>query len=276
MKKKQFLWSPLTTYFLTIILMFFLTGCEKEAFPEVNTLTLDSEAKAKENTVRINTFYGPAEPFNGGVIRAMVSMNEFGQPTHMGVKISAKALEGIEHVDSEIITLQLPNKAAGLPFDHIDLNWNAHGHEPAGLYNVPHFDAHFYMVSEDYKMGITDPVKAANYPSEEFVPEGYAPPPSFLPVQLVPQMGVHWTHYTESPPFTHTFIFGSYDGEFIFYEPMFTLDYLLNEADGEYFPIAEPQEYMHKGYFYPTNYSIGYDPVKKDYNIILSGMRWID
>ena len=276
MKKMNFLLPPRSNfYLLPLLFLFLLAGCQKESMPEVDGLTNTPQAKAHD-AVRINTFYGPAEPFNGGVIRTMVSMNEYGEPTQVGVKISAKVLEDVEEMESEIITLQFPNKSDGLPFDHLDINWNMHGHEPDFLYNVPHFDAHFYMVSEEYQMGITDPVKAAIYPDPEYVPAGYVPPPPFLPVQLVPQMGVHWTKSTEAPPFTHTFIFGSYDGEFIFYEPMFTVEYLRNEADGEIFPIAQPEEYAMGGYYYPTNYSIDYDPVKKEYTIILGGMIWVE
>lgn len=276
MKKLNSLLSPQTSiYLLPLLFLFLFSGCQKEALPEVDGLNVDPLTKAKDKSVRVNTYYGPAQAFNGGVVRAMVSMNEFGHPTHIGVKISEKVLEGIEDVDSQVITLQLPNKAAGLPFDHIDLDWNQMGHEPDFLYAVPHFDFHFFMVSEEYKMGMTDTEKAANLPEPQYVPAGY-----FLPaVELVPYMGVHWLS-SAAPElggvdFTHTFIFGSYDGEFIFYEPMITLDYLLNEADGEYFPIAEPQEYQHKGYFYPTNYSMDYDSGKKEYTIIMSGMRWI-
>lgn len=277
MNKSHFLLSPRSLfYLLPLLLLFVFSGCQQESLPGPDGLTNSAAAKAHRNEMRINTYYGPAQPFNGGVVRAMVSMNEDGEPTQVGVKISAKVLEEVEALESEVLTLQFPNKAAGLPFNHVDLNWNMHGHEPDFLYAVPHFDAHFYMVSEEYKMGITDLEKAADYPDPQYVPEGYQPPPPFLPVQLVPQMGVHWTKITEAPPFTHTFIFGSYDDEFIFYEPMFTVAYLRNGADGELFPIAEPDVYQHPGYYYPTNYSLDYDEVKKEYTIILGGMKWVE
>ena len=276
MKKKTFLLSPPSfSYLLPLMFLFLFTGCEKEAVPEMNELSPDLEAAAKNaKAEKVIEFYGPAEPLGGGVVRSFVQMTKDGVPEAIGVRISAKVLEDLPH-DHLISTLRLPNKAENMAFDHIDLDWNPHGHEPDGLYTIPHFDVHFYMVSPDYKAGITDPVKAADYPDAVYVPEAYVPPPSFLPVQLIPYMGVHWTHEFEAPPFTHTFIYGSYDGSFIFVEPMITLDYLVNEADGTEFSIAQPEAFERSGY-YPTSYSMFYDEKHKDYVVLLGDMKWYD
>lgn len=271
MKKFNFLLSPQSFPYLLLIFLFVFSGCEKEPVAEIEDPILNFEAKAHPD--KLNEFYGPAEQLGLGVARSMVRMNRDGTPNAIGVRISEKVLNRLPD-NPAILTLQLPNKAEGLPFDHIDLDWNPLGHEPQGLFTVPHFDVHFYMVSEDYKMSITDLEKAANYPAPEFIPAGYLPPPDFLPVQLVPYMGVHWTKEDEAPPFTQTFIYGSYDGSFIFMEPMVTLEYLVNDADGTSFPIAQPQEYPLEGYFYPTSYSMNYDAKRKDYVIELYNMVW--
>ncbi len=48
----------------------------------------------------------------------------------------------------------------------------------------------------------------------------------------VPQMGAHWVDVTSpelnGSTFAQTFIYGSYDGQVNFYEPMITLDFLKN------------------------------------------------
>lgn len=268
-KQNSFFSFPQSPFYLLLLLSFFaITGCEKEDLPDGEELTTELNREAAAG--KANTFYGPAEPFNNGVTRAMVTMSRDGTPVAIGVRISEKVLEDLP-MDHQVITLRLPNKAEGMPFNHIDLDWNPHGHEPEMFYGDKHFDFHFYMISPEEKMQITDPVKGEIYPAPEYVPEGY-----FTPGGLVPHMGVHWLSQTapELPPtmedFTHTFLYGSYDGEFVFMEPMITLEYLL-QADGEVFPIPQPQEFQQEGY-YPTNYSMSYDPVRKEYSVILSGM----
>lgn len=268
MKKMNSFWLPQPIcYLLLVIPIIFFGSCEpepvKDNFQELDMRTILAPKKT-------NTFFGPAEPFGKGVVRTMVTMTKDGEPTSIGVKISEKVLENLPS-DMEVLTLRLPNQAQAMAFDHIDLDWNPGGHEPV-FYEVPHFDVHFYMVAKEERMEITDPEKAAVLPEPEFVPENY-----FLPApDLVPYMGVHWLSF-DAPElggedFTHTFIFGSYDGEFIFYEPMITIDYLVNHADGTSFPIAQPQEFQRPGYYYPTSYSMKHDPVKKEYLIEMSGM----
>ena len=95
-------------------------------------------------------------------------------------------------------------------------------------------------------------------------------------VVTVPRMGLHWVDI-RSPelqaalgnpdgfqPFTKTFFIGSWDGRFIFGEPMITRTYLLAKreagtGDGdEIIPIPTPSKVLPAG-FYPTAYRIAYD-----------------
>ena len=277
MKKTIFLLPPRSSfYLLPLFFLFLFAGCQQESLPEADGLTNSAAAKAANDEVRVNTFYGPAEPFNGGVVRTMVTMTRDGIPVEIGVRISEKALEDLPE-DGRIISLDLPNQMQGLTFEHVDVNWNPHGHEPEVLYGAEHFDVHFYMVSEEYKMTITDPQKGVDYPDEVYQPFNYFPPPPQVPAQfqLVPNMGVHWTRADEPFPFTHTFIYGSYDNSFIFMEPMVTLEYLLEHADGTAFSIAQPDEFERSGY-YPTTYKMYYDDKHKDYVISMGDMVWYD
>ncbi len=276
MRLNYFLRSPrLSFYLLSLIFVFVLSACEKDAVPEteIQSADLNFNDNLKKPAGKTNTFYGPAQPLGNGVARAMVTMNHNGEPEAIGVKFSEKVLERLPD-EHDILTLRLPNKMQGLAFDHIDLNWNPHGHHPPNIYGAPHFDFHFYMVSEEEKMEITDPLKGEIYPTEEFIPEGY-----FTPGGLEPQMGVHWLHGAApelgGADFTHTFIFGSYDGKFIFYEPMITIDFLKWGDTSEFpIPISQPQEFDPMGYYYPTTYSITHDAKKKEYMVTLEGMVW--
>jgi hypothetical protein len=253
-----------------LIILCLLLSCQTDPLTDVNLESSDLNLlKAPKDSDKVNTFYGPAQQLGDGVLRSAVIMSHDGTPKSIGLRISEKVFEGLP--DSETnLSLRLPNKMKGMAFDHIDFGWNPHGHEPPGIYDVPHFDIHFYMVSVDYQNNIQDPVKADILPPSEFWPATYFDTPGF-----VPAMGKHWlsglADELNGLPFTKTFIYGSYDGEFHFYEPMITLAY-LQEKGNEQIPIPQPAEFQRTGFYYPTTYSINYDPVKKEYLISLENM----
>jgi len=60
---------------------------------------------------------------------------------------------GDGHDHALAVTLPMPSQAVGTNIDHISLDWNPNGHEPAVLYGAPHFDVHFYMISQAQKSG---------------------------------------------------------------------------------------------------------------------------
>ncbi len=267
---KNFLLSPQSpSYLLILFLMVFLMGCEKDSLPEQDNAASDLNLKAPVE--KVNTFYGPAQPLGNGVARSMVTMTHSGEPVAIGVKISEKALERLpDHM--QVLTLKLPNKTEGLAIDHVDLDWNPHGHDPLIFYSAPHFDIHFYMVSPEEKMQFTDPEKgvAVPLPPEDYWPANYVPTG-----ELVPQMGMHWINLLapefNGGEFSHTFIYGSYDAQFVFYEPMITMEHLRDRINGTY-DIAQPKIFQRPGFYYPTTYSITYDEKKKEYIISMEGM----
>jgi len=104
-------------------------------------------------------------------------------------------------------------------------------------------------------------------PAPKYIPDLYMQTPG-----LVPQMGSHWVDVTspEFQPggtFTKTFIWGSYNGEFIFWEPMLTLDYLLSKPD-DLIDLRQPDAYQRDGY-YATQYCVTYSASPKQYTIAL-------
>lgn len=234
-------------YIFPLVLMMF-TACEQENLPatKADEVILEMEKKS-ERADKTNTYYGPTVPYGNGVVRSHVTMNHDGDPVEIGLKISEKVLEGLpSHMDE--FSLELHKKADKLPFVHIDLGWMVEGHEPF-FYEFPHFDVHFYMISEEEKMQITDAEKAEILPEPQYWPESYFPTPGY-----VPNMGKHWL--SENAPelqeggfFSQTFLYGSYDGEFIFLEPMITLEYLQEKLD-ESFEIPQPEEYQINNVYY--------------------------
>ncbi len=170
--------------------------------------------------------------------------------------------------------LALPSDVPNMPFDHVGVNWNPRGHMPNGIYNVPHFDFHFYTISPEARSRITargeDLETCRKAPTAGHMPEGYV----FAPESEEPGMGGHWidplSHEFHGKDFTHTFVYGTHDGAIIFYEPMITKALLETKPD-EGYPIKVPNEYAQSGY-YPTSYGIRYDPKRKEYSVTLEGL----
>lgn len=225
------------------------------------------------------TVLGDVVPFGDGTARSWVTLDEREAPTAVGVTLTEAALQGLPaEVTPGLIwmveyVLDLPDVPT-LPFDHIGVNWNPRGHSPDGIYNVPHFDFHFYTVSPEDRRRITargdDLERCRKAPAAGHVPEGFV----FAPDSEEPGMGGHWvdplSHEFHGEAFTSTFIYGTHDGAVIFWEPMITKAYLETKPDAAV-PLKVPQAYAHEGY-YPTSYGIRYDPTRKEYTVALEGM----
>lgn len=189
-----------------------------------------------------------------GKVWSNLHVDKDGVPQQFSIVMTNSVLSSVpvggEGEDHEDLFVPVHSKVSGLtPFKSIMLNWNRNGHEPAGVYTVPHFDLHFYMTSEDEIMGYTDMTKIdQNLPAADYIPAHHVPGPG------VPMMGKHWIDVTSpelnGQPFTQTFIYGSYDSKVVFYEPMITLAFLQQTTSFER-PIPQPAKFGIAGY-YPT------------------------
>lgn len=218
------------------------------------------------------TYFGPMVNIVNGTAWSLVRFNSEGQLDAIGLRFTGDVLTGLpNHMTHN--SLPLPEEADGIIYDHIDIDWAPEGHEPPGIYDIPHFDLHFYMISHEEKMNITDAALAEILPDAAYWPETYFPAPGF-----VPMMGKHWLSSEagelNGEIFDQTFIYGSYNGDFIFYEPMVTRDYLMGKTS-ETFNIYQPSAFESPGY-YPTTYSINYNAVADEYTVIMENMVWRD
>jgi hypothetical protein len=154
------------------------------------------------------------------------------------------------------------------PFTWVSVNWNPMGHPPPAppVWAVPHLDFHFYIMSADAVAQIRPGPCSELIDCDDFeraqipVPAQYVHADHVDVGAAVPGMGNHLID-SKTPElviagreFTHTFIFGAYDGQVTFYEPMVTLAYLQTRPD-LYVPIKQPQAWAIEGY-YPTTYCI--------------------
>jgi hypothetical protein len=222
------------------------------------------------------TAYGKPLAFGGADITTYLTRDKTGAPLALGVEIPARALKNLPATTSEVL-LSLPQEAQSLtPFRYLGMDWNPQGHEPDKIYTMPHFDFHFYIQSLEEKNSI-DPGKCQGIDCADFeramkdVPAAYLPRDYKNVGAVVPRMGNHLidpasTEFNNQP-FTRTFIYGAYDGKITFYEPMLTLQYLQSQPN-EYLDLKLPAAYAQTGY-YPTRYSVRYDPSKDVYRISL-------
>jgi Domain of unknown function (DUF5602) len=236
-------------------------------------------------TSRAALVYGPSVAFAQGAARSWVQTDVNGVPSAIGIAMTEAALSGLPttvtgpNPTALMATLPLPAEAQGTGFDHAELGWNPNGHDPLRIYGVPHFDMHFYRVSSATQLAIlpNDPQfgsKAASLPAAALVPAGYVPPPAPVAASAIPQMGVHWTDVKSSEfngqPFTKTFIFGSWDGRFIFEEPMIAKSYLETHPNSTV-AIPQPTQWASPG-MYPTTYTVAWDATAKEFRITLGGL----
>lgn len=223
--------------------------------------------------------YGAPVAMGAGSARAYVSTDASGNPTEVGIRMTATALDNLPSEPAgTMYNLALPTSAATrqTPFDHVSFDWNPNGHDPKPTYASPHFDAHFYLQSMSAQHTITlDDPKGDIRPDTTFLPTGYGTPPDFVPGRTVPMMGRHWVD--EASPensggvFGSTFIYGSYDGHVTFLEPMFVKSMLTPNVDFTD-AVKQPQNYEVAGKYYPTRYFIRYDAATKEYVIALADL----
>ncbi len=254
---------------LAIALLSICNACQKQEdvgnMP--NSVTNDQTPDLK----RAPDFnYGYTLPFGNGAATAWSLQDNQGNQTSVGITLTKEALEGLSDTPESYV-LNIPPRRGRNFYTHIMIDWNPLGHEPSGVYDKPHFDVHFYTIPNALRLTIPQllPPAMDRAVASEFVPPMYLQIPG-----MIPEMGSHWVDLLapefNGDMFTKTFIWGSYKGKFIFWEPMVTLDYLLSHPD-ETTDIRQPQHYQKEG-LYPQSYQVSWSEYRKEYSISLTNM----
>lgn len=206
-------------------------------------------------------FEGAKKDVHHGKAWTWIQLSKDGAPEQLGISIDDAVLNSVptettgtgeHHTHDNNVVLPLPAKALETTlFKTIGLDWNPAGHPPANVYTKPHFDFHFYTMTEAERLAAVDPTKLNADPALDYLPVNH------IGVDPIPQMGKHWVditspelHPTNPAAFTQTFIYGSYDSKVTFYEPMITLDFLKTTRNFERV-IPQPIKFKQSGY-YPT------------------------
>lgn len=254
-----------------------LTGCAATLFVFGLLSGCSEEEVAPISKAR--TAYGTEISIGNGTGRSWAQLNDEGNPTSIGFTLTANALENLPTVafPPTAYYLPLPADAQTTAYNHIGLDWGPMGHEPVGTYNVPHFDAHFYHIDTNMRNTIlpNDSLKGKKVPDADNMPTGYIFPVPLTAAAIVPFMGVHYidptSHEHTGGKFDQTMIFGFWDGQMIFTEPMLTREYLLTKPNFSG-SLALPKTYPKTGVYYATKYSIRYNSATNDYSVSLDGL----
>jgi hypothetical protein len=271
-----------------------------------------ADSAAAEGAPRLVRVDGLAQKVGNGTARTFIVVDEQNPdvPVEVGVALSEDVMEGLpkpmamnhaamaaggEHLDMHNWLLDLPAKNP-TPYKFVQFGWNPKGHEPPGVWDVPHFDFHFYTVPVSVRNSIvpSNPQfadNAAKYPADSLRAQFYidaATAAKTTPVAMtVPEMGMHWIDVRTPEvqaiagkpeaykPFTKTYIYGSWNGEFIFAEPMITRAYLLEkkaatDAAVRDETIAVPSAGFAEAGFYPEAYRIRWNAETREYLISLT------
>ncbi len=235
------------------------------------------------------------QKMGNGWARVYVALDAKGAPLALGVSLDKDALEGLpkepnstsrcfdkngngkmdEHecIGDYQFTFTVPEGEAAkaiAPFKWVSLNWNPHGHIPPAPppWAVPHFDFHFYMAEREAVKMLRPGSCGELIDCEDFKKATKPVPPKYVHKDhisvdaAVPDMGNHLINSKAAelqkggPEFTHTFIFGAYDGQITFYEPMITRAFLASNPNMCAL-IKQPEAWQVAG-SYPTKYCVRY------------------
>jgi hypothetical protein len=215
------------------------------------------------------THDGQSQTLGQGNVTAYERVAADGSLLAVGVRFDESVLAGLPDQDTPM-SLMLPKKAASSPFNHVGFDWAPHGHFPAPVYGLPHFDIHFYVVDAQ-KLSTIEPGPDLVLPEPQYMPKDYV-----SGVDAVPFMGTHYVDTTAAElhgaTFDKTFIYGFYKGELFFMEPMITKAYFETKPNVTV-DIKQPAAYQSTGKAYPTKYTVSYDATAKQYTVELNAMK---
>ncbi|MDC7706909.1 DUF5602 domain-containing protein [Vogesella indigofera] len=220
------------------------------------------------------TYRGKPVPFGQGRAHTEVRTDAAGKAVAVSIVFSEQALAGLPGAAmAPAYVLRMPAKGPRTVVDHVVINWEAAGHPPPKVYDVPHFDFHFYLAkrAETLKINFKNENESADpgqQPPAELLPAGYILPPG----TAVPKMGVHAINTQaaefQQQPFTATLIYGYYNQKQTFIEPMVALSFLQSKPAFSA-PLARPARYSKAG-SYPGGYRVSYHPDSKSYEVALT------
>ena len=228
----------------------------------------------KNNSTQV--FIGETKILGSGTIRTWTKTDSNNKPTSVGFTISSAALSALPANRDTMFMLKLPTTTGGgmmmnmmaMPFDHVEIDWSAKGDPNTTIFNHPHLDCHFFMISSSSQMnimmGMDTTMLGANYTPQNCMSDNMAEE----------GMGEHWYDSTlaiyHGTAFNQTYMYGFYRGNITFVEVMCAKSYLDSKPNSSG-AINQPSAFKTSGY-YPTKYSISYDSKADEYTYSIDNM----
>lgn len=160
--------------------------------------------------------------------------------------------------------------------DHVSIDYIAGGHPPPGVYDVPHFDVHFYFNSQASQNAVDCSNKALPDAQRMAAPFMFLPPN--VPAECVPAMGYHALdprapELAQQNPakFDKTLIMGYYDGKLSFVEPMMSREFMLKK-EGFSFDVLKPAV-VDKAGLYPRKLEMRFNAETNAYDVVLKDFQ---
>ncbi len=232
--------------------------------------------------------FGSPHALGEGAVRTYAILDADGRVSELGYAIDEAAIRTLPPGDDFVVspdplleapflTMDLPlPEGHGTPFRFAMFDWNPKGHPPV-MYELAHFDFHFYMIDPAERDAIL-----ATDAAELDLRGGRAPEVGLLPANYVypgrasvMKMGGHWidpaSHEFHGQEFDRTFIYGTWDGRVIFIEPMITRAFLESRGEATQ-AIALPERWASTGR-YPTGYRVYHDAASGQHRVALTGFE---
>jgi hypothetical protein len=256
--------------------------------------------------------YGTPTALGNGNVRTYAQQDSTGKPLSIGFVFPKATLQNLpttmtdqhhcydvdgngtidEHTEcmgGHELPLDLPaalTDTPGVPYKWALMNFNLMGHGPTGIYDVQHFDFHFYVQPKAERDAIRPGPCGLAINCDDFATATKPVPAPYMPAGYIDNgvaevaMGNHLIDQSSpewhNQPFTRTFIYGAYDAKISFLEPMITkawFDGLVagTNANGCY-PIPQPQAWQVAGW-YPKDYCLRYRANRGDFTVSMENYQ---
>lgn len=234
-------------------------------------------------------YLGKPQPLGEGFVRSFVTLDDQGNPSEVGAILTqgSLSLPTSETTPDTVIPLSLPSEASTTAFDSLLLKYRTHGVPgvPEAL-GVPRITLDAFLLTPQEIASIcpnastsssapacTDDelAQALKPPKPEFIPQGMQPTgfvePGFGERYFDPEAAL--PIFAGQQPFKTLYDYAFFDGQISLTSFGATKAFLETQSSVTE-PIKIPTSYPKTGY-YPTQYSVNFDPTSKEYKLSLSG-----
>jgi hypothetical protein len=241
-----------------------------------------------------------------GFVRSVYRRAPNGSPRMIGVAVSKRAMETLptkpRHDASTCFDLNGDDKLdtltecaggtervlwfpplKGLPFQWMMFNWQPIGHAPPAVFDVPHFDLHYFIQDFEARnlirtgpcgllMNCKDFARSQLPVPEKLRPEGFSAPGA------AGRMGSHIAD-TQAPPFTagpltQAFAYGTYDAHISFWEPVVSPKWLVDEKPNHSCLTIKWAPEVELSAYYPHAACATYRHLHSDYLMTLEDFEY--